>query len=211
MEWKTVGLGIVILGVLLAGMFIVFGNWGTGTIARERYSGMMGDPDRLFIEEMIPHHQDAVYMGNLALVKAEHKELRQLAENIIRDQSKEISLMREWYRAWYGTDVPVFSDSQGDGMGMMGGGPGRGGNMTDLGRLGSAPQFDKEFIEQMIPHHTMAIMMARMMTQNSGHAEIRELGNSIIRSQSAEVELMRGWYLVWYGQEPGVASSPANP
>ena len=32
------------------------------------------DSDRMFIEEMIPHHQDAVDMGEMALVKAEHPE-----------------------------------------------------------------------------------------------------------------------------------------
>lgn len=220
MEGKTVVLGIVLLGLLLGGLLIIASNGGTGTFAGQRQTGMMGDSDRMFIEEMIPHHQDAVDMGNLALEKAEHPELRQLAQTIIRDQSKEISLMREWYRAWYGTDVPADPGQQGHGMGMMGGGPGMGmgmggsgmgGNMTDLGKLARAPQFDKEFIEQMIPHHTMAIMMARMMTQNSRHAEIRELGSSIIRTQSAEVELMQRWYRAWYGQEPGVTSSPAIP
>ena len=59
--------------------------------AGERRVGRMMDPDRMFIEQMIPHHQDAIDMGNLALVRAEHPEIRQLAENVIRDQSREIS------------------------------------------------------------------------------------------------------------------------
>ena len=103
--------------------------------------------------------------------------------------------MRDWYKAWYGIDVPVYQGAmmggrmRGEtGTGMMGGG--MGGSMTDLVQLGNATRFDKEFIEQMIPHHQMAIMMARMV-QNSGHPEMRELGSSIIRSQSAEVNQMR--------------------
>ena len=169
----------------------------------------MMDSDRMFIEQMIPHHQDAIDMANLALVRAEHPEIRQLAVNIIRDQSREISRMREWYRTWYGTDVPVYQGAvMGGGMnmgergpGMMGGG--MGGSMTDIVQLGNATQFDKEFIEQMVPHHQMAIMMARM-TQNSVHPEMRNLGSSIIRSQSAEAEQMQEWYSTWYGtQVPG--------
>src|SRR6476660_4670136 len=36
--------------------------------------GMMGDADRSFIEQMIPHHQDAIDMANLALQKAQQPE-----------------------------------------------------------------------------------------------------------------------------------------
>ncbi len=72
--------------------------------------------------------------------------------------------------------------------------------MTDLVQLGNATRFDKEFIEQMVPHHQMAIMMAGMV-QNSEHREMRVLGSSIIRSQSAEINQMRVWYSTWYGME----------
>jgi len=87
---------------------------------------------------------------------------------------------------------------------------GMGGSMTDLEQLRNATQFDKEFIEQMVPHHQMAIMMAQM-TLNSDHQEMRELGSSIIRSQSAEVEQMQAWYATWYGtQVPGVSMMGMN-
>jgi uncharacterized protein (DUF305 family) len=196
-DWKAIGVGIVILCIVLTGVIILAGTGGSYPAGGERRGGMMAGSDRMFIEQMIPHHQDAVEMGELALTKAEHPELRQLAENIIRDQSREIAMMRGWYREWYGTDVPVYPGA--GGHGMMGGGMGR--NMTDLGRLRNASSFDKEFIEQMIPHHTMAIMMGRMATQNAEHAEIRELGSSIVSSQSAEVTMMQGWYQEWYGRE----------
>ena len=50
----------------------------------------------------------------------------------------------------------------------------------------------------MVPHHQMAIMMAQM-TLNSDRQEMRDLGSSIIRSQSSEVDQMREWYYTWYG------------
>ncbi|MEN6396493.1 MAG: DUF305 domain-containing protein [Methanoregula sp.] len=197
MSWKAIGLGIVILCIILTGVIIIAGTGGPSPVVGVRSGGMMAGMDRMFIEEMIPHHQDAVDMGEMALTKAEHPELRQLAGNIIRDQSREITLMKGWYREWYSTDVPVYPAA--GGHGMMGGGMGR--NMTDLGRLRDASSFDKEFIEQMIPHHQMAIMMGQMVMQNAEHGEIRELGSSIVQSQSAEVEMMRGWYRDWYGRE----------
>ena len=117
--------------------------------------------------------------------------------------------MREWYGVWYGIDVPEYQGAvtdgrmwQGNGIGMMG--SGMRGRMTDLVKLENAPRFDKEFIEQMVPHHQMAIMMAGMV-QNSEHREMRVLGGSIIRSQNAEINQMRVWYSTWYGMEvPGL-------
>ena len=206
---KILIVGILIICVIMAAILIIMATGVYSSDIGERRVDRMMDPDRMFIEQMIPHHQDAIDMANLALVRAEHPEIRQLAENIIRDQSREISRMRSWYKAWYDTDVPEYEDAmmgggmnrRGSGTGMMSGGTG--GSMTDLAQLGNATRFDKEFIEQMVPHHQMAIMMAQM-TLNSDHQEMRELGSSIIRSQSAEVEQMQEWYSLWYGtQVPG--------
>lgn len=176
--------------------------------------GMMANPDQHFIVMMIPHHEDAVEMADLALSRAQHPELKELAEAIKTTQTQEIQQMQAWYKEWYGTDVPVWTP--GIGMGMMHGNRitstapspgivGRGrmgmGMMgTDLYALTNTTDFDREFIEQMIPHHQMAIMMSTMVANSATHPEIRELAQSIIRSQSAEIEQMQQWYQTWYAQ-----------
>src|SRR6266508_4245680 len=58
--------------------------------------GMMGEFDLMFIDLMIPHHESAVAMAQVALTRAEHEEIRQLAEDIIASQSAEISHMQVW-------------------------------------------------------------------------------------------------------------------
>jgi uncharacterized protein (DUF305 family) len=145
------------------------------------------DMGRHFIEEMIPHHEDAVRMADLAPAQAEHPQLRDLAEKIKRVQTEEIALMRGWYQTWYGTGVP--SSTMG---GMVMGG-------SDSMTLDGARPFDKAFIEQMIPHHDMAVMMSRMVLQRVTRPELRRLLQSIIISQSAEIAQMRRWYATWYG------------
>jgi uncharacterized protein (DUF305 family) len=62
----------------------------------------------------------------------------------------------------------------------------------------SATEFDREFIQQMIPHHEMAIMMAQMLQASSERPEMKELADNIITSQSREIEMMRGWLKSWY-------------
>lgn len=77
---------------------------------------------------------------------------------------------------------------------------GRGSMGIDLNALTNATDFDREFIEQMIPHHQMAIMMSTMVASGATHPETRDLARSIIRSQSAEINQMQQWYQAWYSQ-----------
>ena len=161
---------------------------------------IMGSIDSHFIEQMIPHHDDAILMADLALQKAKHSEIKQLAQDIKRTQSEEIEQMRVWYKSWYGKDVPdVFSGtghSMGSGMmrmGMMG-------DATDIEKLKNASDFDKAFIEEMIPHHQMAVMMAQMLQGITNRSEMEQLAKNIIDAQTREINLMRDWYRQWYVQ-----------
>ena len=176
--------------------------------------GMMAQADQHFIVMMIPHHEDAVAMADLALSRAQHPEFKALAKAIKTTQTQEIQQMQAWYKQWYGADVPAWSAGMGMGMmrrngvtspsqrpGMMGRGQvGRGSMGTDLNALENAADFDREFIVQMIPHHQMAIMMSTMVADSATHPEIRNLAQSIVRSQSAEIEQMQQWYQTWYPQ-----------
>jgi uncharacterized protein (DUF305 family) len=165
-------------------------------------SGAGGNMDAMFIEQMIPHHEDAIAMAELALTRAEHPQIKQLAEDVIVTQSAEIDQMREWYREWFDSDVPDYGGlfgttgrrSPGRMGGMMGGGA------VDLEDLEAADEFDKVFIEQMIPHHQMGIMMSRMAGIATDRFELRGLTQSIIETQSREVVRMQEWYDEWYGR-----------
>lgn len=52
---------------------------------------------------------------------------------------------------------------------------------------------DRHFIEMMIPHHKMALMMSNMIV-DSDRPEMRKLAQNILRSQSQEIDQMQGWY-----------------
>lgn len=58
--------------------------------------------DEAFLEEMIPHHQGAVEMARMVLTSTKRPELIKLANEIIEAQQKEIVLMREWQKKWFG-------------------------------------------------------------------------------------------------------------
>ncbi len=171
--------------------------------------------DRHFIEMMIPHHDGAVKMADLALKRSKNADILKLAEAIKRDQTLEIAQMRDWYKQWYKADVrdmtsfpmkspnPMMGMNHGRmGMGNMMGMPSNrmgkmGMNMmsTDLKNLETVKDsdFDKAFLAEMIPHHKMALMMSNMIV-DSDRPEMRKLAQNILRSQSQEIDQMRGWY-----------------
>jgi uncharacterized protein (DUF305 family) len=91
-------------------------EFGTSNVPMEmsqeqmRSMGMMMDPqnltnkepfDKAFIDAMIPHHQSAIEMATVALEKSENSRIRELAENIVNAQKREIKQMQEWRKEWY--------------------------------------------------------------------------------------------------------------
>lgn len=65
--------------------------------------GKSGDAfDRAFIQGMIVHHESAVEMAQQALQNAKHTEIKQMAQEIIDAQTREITTMRDWLQSWYG-------------------------------------------------------------------------------------------------------------
>jgi uncharacterized protein (DUF305 family) len=187
----------LILGVLLMWIFTSYGVNGKYGGMMGMRSNIMGNVDEHFIEQMIPHHDDAITMANMGLQKAEHQEIKDLSKNIIKAQTEENNKMSAWYKDWFGTDVPDRFAGMGNGMGGMIHN-GMMGNATDISDLESAQPFDKEFIEEMIPHHQMAVMMAQMLEQSTTRSEMKKLAQDIIRTQNEEIEQMRNWYSQWY-------------
>lgn len=57
--------------------------------------------DLRFLNAMIPHHQGAVTMAQQALEKSDRPEIKQLAQNIVDSQQKEIDQMNQWKKEWY--------------------------------------------------------------------------------------------------------------
>lgn len=196
------GVGVVIglvLGMIVFPSVFSVGRFnGFRMMDGKQFTGNINSPsiDRHFIEQMIPHHDGAVSMANLALQKATHPEVKTLAEAILKAQTEENKQMRSWYQSWFGKNVPE------GGVAIMGGMMSQGGmhmgGKQDLNTLENANDFDKEFIEQMIPHHQMAIMMAQMLKAGTTRPEMKQLAENIITSQSKEIQAMQGWYAIWY-------------
>jgi len=68
-----------------------------------RMKGKAGDElDKVFLEDMIVHHEGAVDMAKELQKGTKRPELQKMAKDIIDVQTKEISMMRAWLRDWFG-------------------------------------------------------------------------------------------------------------
>lgn len=164
-----------------------------------------GELDELFINMMVPHHQGAVAMANIALERAEHPEIKDMANAIVASQQAEIDQMKSWKQKWYGSsDTPPMSA-----MPMLEEMPGMGGMghtmdmQADVDALKNAAEpFDLAFIDAMIPHHQSAIDAARKVLETGVHPEMKELAQQIIDAQRREIDQMKSWRRAWYPDAP---------
>ena len=141
------------------------------------HSAMMVSSEREFLTGMIPHHQEAVDTATEVVERGgSTPEIKTLAENIIIAQELEIAEMKQWYLAWYGEEYV----EEGSYQPMM----------RELAGLSGA-DLDRRFLEDMIPHHMGAIMMAQSVRPYIKHQEITDMADVIMTTQTAEIELMR--------------------
>ena len=129
-------------------------------------------------------------MGAGTIADSARPELRDLAQGIITGQQREIDQMRQWHQNWYGTA------NSGSMPGMMNGGM-MGGAMTNRDQMrqmmGANADFDRMFLQMMIPHHETAIAMAQQALAQAEHPESKMLAQGIITTQRAEITEMHGY------------------
>ncbi|MFD3931016.1 DUF305 domain-containing protein [Streptomyces sp. NPDC058614] len=172
-------------------------NHGSGSAsASATPDSAFNDADVMFAQQMIPHHQQAVEMAELADGRADDQEIKDLAAAIEKAQGPEINTMEGWLKSW-GKPLPSASASVGDMAGMDHGSsdssamPGAMSDqdMTDL-KAAKGKDFDKEFAQLMIGHHQGAITMAEDEQKNGTNADAKKLAAAIVTAQTAEIEKM---------------------
>lgn len=79
----------------------------------------------------------------------------------------------------------------------MGGMPG----MT-MRENGTMVMDDQAFLAMMIPHHQMAVDMAKIAVERGRDTETVAMARRVIADQTAEIGEMRTWYREWFGSAP---------
>lgn len=142
------------------------------------------DSDVTFAQMMIPHHEQAVTMTELAPERA-GDEVQALAEEIQAAQGPEIEQMNALLESWGQEPMQDMEDMDHDGMtGMM-----SDEQMTELEEA-EGEEFDTMFLQMMIEHHEGAVEMAQTELDEGVNPEARDLAQQIIDDQNTEIEQM---------------------
>lgn len=160
--------------------------------------------DQAFLRGMVPHHERAVEMAEMALEKGEHKEIKRLAEEIISAQESEIAQMKRAHQRIFGSALKPSEMSHGD-LGLS---QKEAGMDMDMTMLEDAEEFDRAFIDMMIRHHQGAIRMAHVELARGADGELKELAQAIVDAQTKEIDDMNSWRMDWYGKVSPSGSAP---
>ncbi len=134
-----------------------------------------------FAQMMIPHHQQAVEMSDLALKNSKDSAVIELAKQIKAAQAPEIEQMKSWLtKSGFDPNAP---------HNMMMAGMLSDAEISKL-RLSKASAFDKLFLTGMIKHHEGALQMLTMIS-GSTNDEVKTLSENIASTQTIEIETMK--------------------
>ena len=151
-------------------------------------AGMHGshvDSEFAYLTQMIPHHEEAVAAARELLARSDRPEMKDFARSIIASQTAQIDEMKADLARWY-----PGRDTSADYTPMM----------RDLSQL-AGDALDQAFLEDMIPHHGMAVMMSQQLLARglADHQEVTDLATTIRDDQRAEIMTMMDWLRSWFG------------
>ncbi len=161
------------------------GHSGSGMMSSSAPAAAAGHnaADTMFVQGMIPHHEQAVEMSEMLLAKQDvPASVTALATRIKAAQAPEIETMTRWLKDWNESATMGAGHSM---EGMMG--------ADDLKRLDAAQGTEaaRLFLEQMIVHHQGALTMARTEMSQGQNADALTLSKDIVTAQEAEIKEMR--------------------
>lgn len=165
------------------------GNDDTASPSTGATQAAFNDADVVFAQGMIPHHEQAIVMAEIALdpTIGAGEQVRELATRIKAGQDPEITMMTGWLTTW---GQPLQMD-MGDGHDMSS----MEGVMSaeEMDMLGAATgvEFDALWLEMMIRHHQGAISMSETVKAEGSNSDVLVLADQVIAAQQAEIAEMQ--------------------
>ena len=164
--------------------------------------------DVLFMQDMIPHHNQAVQMAALVKDRTNNPELVDVAGRIDASQADEIEFMQDWLKT-RGEKVPdptahhaMHTTHEMAGMATPE-------QMAELATL-EGTDFDRMFLTLMIAHHEGAVEMVKDLLKQPGSVYdpvLFQFVGDVTNDQTAEIERMNAM-LVALSTDPRAGLEP---
>jgi uncharacterized protein (DUF305 family) len=149
--------------------------------------------DVRFLQDMIPHHQQATVMTAMVAARTNRPEILQMAKRIDASQSDEMAWMKKWLSDRAQTaENPHAGHMMHDAAHMTHMGMATPAQLQELGAA-KGVAFERLFLTRMISHHAGAIRMANELTGRGGTAADPGLNAFVIdlvKEQGEEIKRM---------------------
>jgi len=147
--------------------------------------GGFNETDVMFLQMLVPHHQQGATIARLATGRGLPEPVTLLAAAIDTTQTAEATTMAGWLDAW---GVPATAPAEAHAA--HGGQPGTSAaEITALQRR-TGDEFRRAFLNLLIAHQDDAVQLARMETASGGNPEVRAYAERVARSRTAQIAQM---------------------
>jgi uncharacterized protein (DUF305 family) len=158
--------------------------------------------DVRFMQDMIPHHHQAIEMAALVADRTNRPEIIDAAGRINGSQNDEIAFMQQWLQS-RGEDVPEPTAHEAMHTTHKMAGMATPEQMAELAQS-EGTDFDRLFLTLMIAHHEGAVKMVEKLLEQPGAAYdpvLFEFTSDVTNDQTAEIERMNA-LLVGLSSDP---------
>ena len=173
------------------------GHQGHDSTSGHQMAGHHGQSvpyDLFYIDMMIPHHESVIALAEVARHELTHPELIAMAEAIVATQGEEFEQLKAWRTTWYPDADPVSMEAMMAMPGLEHSMSGMDEQMSaewQMQHFCSAENFDLAFIDQVIPHHQMAVDSSIVAPEMAEHPELIALAAEVVVAQQAEIETLQ--------------------
>lgn len=176
-------IGLIIVGAIIG---VGFGYYLTPEYRSYMYendSMSLGPADKTFdlryVNSMIAHHRGAMILAEQLGQNTTRPEMKELANKILADEPVAIAELYKWKKEWYG-DIKIVRDPV----------------VANLGPAGET--FDLRFLNAIIAHHEIGILMTKETRQKSNRAEILDNADAVEKFLSGGLQALKGLRNSWY-------------
>ncbi len=136
--------------------------------------------DLRYINAMIAHHRGAMLLAEQVSAQTQRREMKELAEMILKDEPGAIDELYQWKSDWY-KDTRRVKDPAVPNLGIY------------------DEKFDLRFLNALIAHHEVGLLMTAEVQSKSSRNEILNNADKVDTFLTTTLKVLQGWRTQWYG------------
>ena len=158
--------------------------------------------ERTYMGEIVVHHTAVIEMSRIALQRAQHPEIKTMANSIIASQTEQVAGFTELLKTKYGVTSDQARQQAPDyvrkAIAKVDDGMDR--RVAMVRNAPSGLRFDQVWLQQVVPHHQTAILESLAVQDGAEQPQLVLMANTAVSTQQTEIAQMLSWLVLWYGR-----------